>query len=280
MFDNIEKELDVDLKKFSTFKIGGVGKIMLFPKNIYELKRILSECQKNNLEYFILGNGSNILFPDDFFDKIIINLKNFCEIKVLSPKILRVGAGVKLFALHKFCADNNLSNLEWSYGIPATIGGLVYMNGGAFGYCIFDFVKRVKILENGKVVWKSQKDINYSYRKSNLDGIVLAVELKLTYCKGVKERQKDYFERRKESQPYDMPSVGSVFKRENNIIPAKIIDNCGLKGVKIGKAEVSKKHAGFIINIGDATAHDVVNLIKIIRTKTGVNFETEIIILE
>ena len=155
------------------------------------------------------------------------------------------------------------------------------MNGGAYGSEIANFVLRVKVLSGGKVRWLRRKDINFQHRKSNIDGIILGAEIKL--ANGEKNEilnlQKEYFENRKHSQPLDKPSAGSVFKR-GKLLPAKIIDEFSLKGSKIGGAEISQKHAGFIVNIGGAKSADVRALISFIKQKTGINFEEEIIILE
>lgn len=284
MFEYVEKIENADLKNYCTFKIGARGTI-LFPKTLASLKKVIKDCENYHLPYFILGNGSNLLFPDHDLKSVLISLKKFDKIKILrststSAKVY-VEAGTNLFSLHNFCALNSLTGLEWSYGIPASFGGLIYMNGGAYGSEIANFVLRVKVLSGGKVRWLRRKDINFQHRKSNIDGIILGAEIKL--ANGEKNEilnlQKEYFENRKHSQPLDKPSAGSVFKR-GKLLPAKIIDEFSLKGSKIGGAEISQKHAGFIVNIGSAKSADVRALISFIKQKTGINFEEEIIILE
>ena len=280
MFENIEKLVDANLKNFCTFKIGGRGTI-LFPKNQFEVKRILNDCKKNSLEFFILGNGSNVLFPDDDFKKIVIDLRKLNNIKITKQGTIMAEAGVRLFAFNKFLEQNSLAGFEWSYGIPATIGGLTFMNGGAFGEQVANYIKKVKILKNGKISWINRKNIDFSYRKSNIEGIILAVEFKFKNADSriIAEEQRKFFDIRKKTQPYDKFSAGSVFKRFGDKIPAIMIDKAGLKGVKIGGAEISTKHAGFIVNNGDATSKDVKDLICLIKKRCG-NFECEIIILE
>lgn len=284
MFEYVEKIENADLKNYCTFKIGARGTI-LFPKNLADLKKVIKDCENSHLPYFILGNGSNLLFPDHDLKSVLISLKKFDKIKILrststSAKIY-VEAGTNLFSLHNFCALNALTGLEWSYGIPASFGGLIYMNGGAYGSEIANFVLRVKVLSGGEVRWLRRKDINFQHRKSNIDGIILGAEIKLTNGEKneILKLQKQYLENRKHSQPLDKPSAGSVFKR-NKLLPAKIIDEFSLKGSKIGGAEISQKHAGFIVNIGGAKSADVRALISFIKQKTGINFEEEIIILE
>lgn len=280
MFKNIEKKINADLKNYCTFKIGGRGTV-LFPKNQFEVKRIANDCKKNHLDFFILGNGSNVLFPDDDFKKIIIDLRKLNIIKITKQRTVIAEAGVRLFAFNRFLEQNGFAGFEWSYGIPATIGGLTYMNGGAFGEEVSNYIKKVKVLKNGKISWINRKKIDFSYRKSNILGIILAVEFKFKNAdsKIIEKQQKEFLEIRKKTQPYDKFSAGSVFKRTDDKIPAIMIDKAGLKGVKIGGAEISTKHAGFIVNNGDATSKDVKDLIGLIKKRCG-NLECEIIILE
>lgn len=279
MFENVEKIEKADLKNFNTFKIGGKGTI-LFPKNVFELKRTIKECKNNKLKYLILGNGSNLLFPDYDLDTILISLKNFNKISK-KENFVYFEAGVNMFSLNKFCLENSLTNLEWSFGLPASFGGLVYMNGGAYEHTIFDYIRRVKVLNDNKVVWLKKNDIQFTYRKSNIEGIILGGEIILNKSdkKTVENKQKYYFECRKSTQPLNYPCAGSIFKRKNDIIPAKLIDSFNLKGVRIGGAEISKKHAGFIVNVDNAKSIDVRALIDYIKNNVGIDLEEEIIIL-
>ena len=280
MFNGLEVIQKADLKKYCTFKIGGRGTI-IFPKNVVELKKLIRECQKLNKNYFILGNGSNLLFSDFEINTILVSLKYFNEIRQVKKDEVFVGAGVNLFPLNIYLKNHNLSGLEWSYGIPGSIGGAIFMNAGAFGHSISENILNIKVLKCGKVENISKKNLEFSYRESNINGIILGATMK--FKEGNLDKiaflQQDYLERRKISQPYDKFSAGSVFKRniEKNIIPAKIIDTFGLKGTRIGGAEISKKHAGFIVNNGDAKAIDVLALIEYIKCKTGEDLELEII---
>lgn len=280
MFNGIEIIDNADLKNYCTFKIGGRGTIV-FPKNVNELKKIVKECDKNNLKYFILGNGSNLLFSDFEIYTILVSLKYFNEIRQVKKDEVFVGAGVNLFPLNIYLKNHNLSGLEWSYGIPGSIGGAIFMNAGAFGHSISENILNVKVIKCGKVENISKKNLEFSYRKSNINGIILGATMKFKEgnLDEIAFLQQDYLERRKISQPYDKFSAGSVFKRniEKNIIPAKLIDTLGLKGTRIGGAEISKKHAGFIVNNGDAKAIDVLALIEYIKYKTGEDLELEII---
>jgi len=288
MFSEFENKKNVLLSNYSTVKIGGVANCIVFPKNYLEIKKILKIIKKNQLKYIFLGNGSNILFPDNYFSGIIISLKHFNRIKI-DKNCVRVGAGVNLFYLNHKLADVGLTGLEWSYGIPASFGGFVFMNGGCFGHEVIEFIEDVVVLQNGTVKRLKKADLHFSYRNSNLkDCVILSAKIKLRNADKnyVLENMSYYYMMKQNSQPCDMPSLGSVFKRvmgEEVVYPAKLIDNLGLKGVKIGGAEVSQKHAGFIINSGNATAEDFRKLITLLReemSKLGVFPELEIYVVE
>lgn len=288
MFKDIEKLENVDLKNYSTMRTGGKAKLMLFPKNHIELISIIEECKKCNMKYFILGNGSNVLFDDNGFNGAIISLKHFNKIRVLKNNIANVGAGINLFILNQQLAKMGLSGLEWSYGVPASLGGFVVMNGGCFGHEIGEFVKEVCVLHNGKIKVLKKDEMNFSYRNSSLkDYIIISVKLSLKNdtTDAIEKRMQMYFKQKCDSQPCELPSLGSVFKRiisQEIIYPAKLIDNMGLKGVKINGAEVSRKHAGFIVNNGNATSADVLALIEFLEKSLAdisVKPEREIIVL-
>ncbi|MBE7075998.1 MAG: UDP-N-acetylmuramate dehydrogenase [Clostridiales bacterium] len=271
MLKNIEFIENVELKNYSTMKIGGAAKIIVFPKNHYELKTVLKNL--NGEKFFVLGNGSKVLFDDSGFDGTIISLKKFNKIVEYDNKCLKVGAGVNLFALNRFLANKGLSGLEWSYGIPATVGGAIFMNAGSFGHEICESLLEVEVLKDGKVQKLKRKDISFQYRRSNLDGCII-LYAKFRFRQGSKEEvelnMKETIEKKYNSQPCNYPSLGSVFKIINEkqvTYPSQLIDKMGLKGVKIGGAEISKKHAGFIINTGDATAKDVLALVEFIEEK-------------
>lgn len=290
MFKGIEFIEDVDLKRWSTVKIGGFAKYIVFPKNHLEIEKIIKICKKNNKKYYILGNGSNILFDDAGFDGVLINLKYFQKIKVCATQKVYVGAGVKLFSLNLKLKDFGFSGLEWSYGIPATLGGLIVMNGGSFGHEICEFVDRVLVFDGKKLKVLKREEIDFAYRHSSLLGqyIVLGAWLKLekeSSCE-IGKRLDNFFERKKASQPYELPSLGSVFKQIHNgeeiIYPAKMIDKMGLKGVTIGRAQISEKHAGFIVNVGNATSEDFLKLVNLVEKeffKLGLHVDREIIYL-
>lgn len=285
MIENIEKKENINLAQYSTMKTGGIGKIVYFPKTHLEVLQILKSYGEENC--FILGNGSNVLFPDKNFNKILISLKYFDKFKVCDSVVI-VGAGLNLFKLNNLLYQNNLSGLEWSFGIPGTIGGLVYMNGGSFGSEICQFVKEILVIEDQKLKCIKREDINFEYRSSNLKNAII-LQIKLCLTKSNKEtilkNMTNFYNIKKEKQPCDLPSLGSVFKinfDKEIVYPAKLIDNLGLKGVKIGGAEISQKHAGFIVNSNHATSKDVLDLVEFVEQKAkenGVTLKREIIVL-
>lgn len=285
MIENIEKKENINLAQYSTMKTGGIGKIVYFPKTHLEVLQILKSYGEENC--FVLGNGSNVLFSDKNFNKILISLKHFDKFKVCDSVVI-VGAGLNLFKLNNLLCQNNLSGLEWSFGIPGTIGGLVYMNGGSFGSEICQFVKEILVIEDQKLKCIKREDINFEYRSSNLKNTII-LQIKLCLTKSNKEtilkNMTNFYNIKKEKQPCDIPSLGSVFKinfDKEIVYPAKLIDNLGLKGVKIGGAEISQKHAGFIVNSNHATSKDVLDLVEFVEQKAkenGVTLKREIIVL-
>ncbi|MBP3431732.1 MAG: UDP-N-acetylmuramate dehydrogenase [Clostridia bacterium] len=292
MFTNIDFVENVDLKNFSTMKTGGIARWMVFPKNHLEILEVLKECRDRKLKWFVLGNGSNVLFDDSGFDGVIISLKHLNKVSMCGKNCVRVGAGCNLFALNLKLQNMGLSGLEWSYGIPATLGGLLVMNGGCFGHEICELVEEVVALDDGKIRVLKNDECGFSYRYSNLSKfIVLNAKLKFFSCKNevILENMTNFINKKRETQPCEFPSLGSVFKvvrrkgEKETIYPAKLIDNLGLKSVKIGGAEISQKHAGFIINKGGATSKDVLDLIDLVELKLaaiGVFPEREIIVLK
>ncbi len=273
----VKKIKNADLKNYSTIKIGGKADIY-FPCNFMELKYLTQYFNKKNINYLILGNGSNILFTDNFKGKII-SMKNFCNIFIENDKII-CESGVGLFQLCSFCANHQFGGLEFLYGIPGSVGGAVVMNAGAYGGEICEHIEKILVFKDGEIYEKT--NLTYSYRKGPLEGeILLEVVFALNKAKNdeILAKQMQILNLRKAAQPFAALSLGSVFKRSGDIIPAKLIDEWQLKGIKVGGAQVSRKHAGFIVNNGGATAKDVLSLIEIIENiaeNYGYKFEREI----
>lgn len=263
---------NVSLKNYNTYKIGGTAKYMVFPSDKENLINLLKYIKDNNLKYFILGNGSNIIFSDKLFNGIIIKLENLNKICFDKTRVV-AESGVMLPRLAMESINHGLKGLEWATGIPGTIGGSVVGNAGAYKSCMFDFVEKITIInEELEIVTLNKDDVAYRYRytdfKDKKDLIILDVTLNLEY--GDKEESleivKRRLEKRKETQPLEYPSAGSVFRNPEGDASGRIIEQeVGLKGKSIGGAKVSEKHANFIINTGDATGENIRDLITLVH---------------
>ena len=276
------------MSKHTTFKVGGPAEVFIKIDNIDDLKEILEFVNKNKIPLTVIGNGSNIVVLDSGIKGITICIKlEKTEVKENKDGIqIVVGSGNKISKLARECLEKEITGLEELSGIPGTIGGAVTMDAGAHGKEMKDIVKKVKCIDyNGNIKEFTNEEMKFGYRKSILKKekyIVLEVELILQ--KGNKEEIKEkidkYSKYRKEKQPIEFPSAGSTFKRGDNFITAALIDEAGLKGYSVGGAEVSIKHSGFIINKGNATAEDILNLAEYVEKevykKFGKKIELEI----
>lgn len=279
------------MSKHTSFKIGGNAKILVNIVSVFELQEILKILKKENIRIIIIGNGSNILVSDKGIDGIVlkIEIKKFEIQKIDSKYRITLGAGCKLGEISYKLADKNISGFEFASGIPGTIGGAIRMNAGAYGSEMKDIVNSITYIDrNGQISKINNKEAKFEYRNSifsKKDYIIIETEIELESGKKeeIIEKIKEYQKNRIEKQPIEYPSAGSVFKRGDGFITAKLIDECGLKGYQIGDAQISEKHAGFIINKGNAKAKDVEDLIKYIKKqvleKFGVEIETEIEII-
>lgn len=265
---------NVNLSKYTTYRVGGVAKAFVYPKNVSSLITLLKILNMNNIKYKILGNGSNLLFSDDDFDGIIIKLDEFNDVSFLSNNRIRVGAGFSLMKLSLVAAKKGLAGLEFAAGIPGTIGGAIFMNAGAYKSDMGYIVQQVKVLTpDFRVITLENREMDFHYRTSYLQKnpkyICLEVVLKLV--KGerevieevIKERRK----RRMESQPLEYPSAGSVFRNPEGYYAGQLIEELGYKGHRNGGAMVSSKHANFIINYDHATGREIRDLILEVHDK-------------
>ena len=261
------------ISNYTTYRVGGKARAVCFPKGEEELVELVKLLKERHIKYFVLGNGSNVLFSDELYDGIIIKLDNFNKIQI-KDNIIEVGAGYQLIKLSNDAMRNSLVGLEFASGIPGTVGGAVFMNAGAYGEEMSKIVQSVRILTSDlKIIELSNQEMEFSYRTSflqqHLDYVCISARLKLDY--GEKEEiEKIMNERRKvrrETQPLTFPSAGSVFRNPPGMYAGKIIEEMGLKGFTVGKAEVSKKHANFIINNGNAKASDIKKIIDTIKAK-------------
>lgn len=278
------------MSKHTSFKIGGNADVYIKVNNLSKLSTILKECQASDVDYMILGNGSNLLVSDDGIRGVVIRLDgDFRKITLLDDTTIFCGAGATLAYLCKFALNCGLSGLEFAWGIPGTVGGAVFMNAGAYDGEMKDVVHSVShISPSGEIGRTEKENLNFGYRTSvyrSNNMIITGVTLKLK--KGnpdeIRTKMDDYMSRRSTKQPLEYPSAGSVFKRPEGNFAGALIEQCGLKGKTCGGAQVSEKHAGFIINKSNATAKDVRDLIgeiqKTVSDKTGYSLECELIIL-
>ena len=312
-FQEIKKLLpeikkNVLLKNYTTFKIGGRAKYFFEAKNKEDLIKAISLAKKFKLPFFILGGGSNLLVSDKGFKGLVIKIQN-TKYKIQNTKIM-AEVGVMLGELVNVSAKTGLSGLEWAVGIPGTVGGAIFGNAGVFGKSMKNIVKEIEVfdLSNEKIKTFKNKDCQFDYRESifkkNKNLIILSTKLKLKKEKKskIERKMREYLNYRKENQPLNLPSAGSVFKNyelriknyelvkefpelrefnKKNLIPAAwLIEKCGLKGKRFGNVKISEKHANFIVNLGEGKARDVIKLIKIIKNKVknkfGITLEEEI----
>ena len=269
-----------------TFKIGGPARLFVQPADRAQLCRAVALCKAQGVRYYLLGNGSNILFADEGYDGAVLDISSMQDAVEVHGTQLTAGAGVRLSALCKTALEHGLTGLEFAYGIPGTVGGAVYMNAGAYGGEMKQVVERVHFLEaDGTPGVMSGEDLAFGYRKSAFMGtkrIITSAELRLESGAEaeITAKMEDFMRRRREKQPLELPSAGSVFKRPEGYFAGVLIEQCGLKGFAVGGACVSEKHAGFIVNKGGATCADVEALIRAIQDTvfqaTGVELEPEI----
>ncbi|MCZ7408324.1 UDP-N-acetylmuramate dehydrogenase [Parvimonas micra] len=282
---------DEPLKSHTTFKIGGNCIALIEPREISDIIEAVKICRKNNIKFFVIGNGSNLLVPDEGYNGVIIKLKSeFSKIEVEGYYLI-VNSGAKLSEVYTVAYENSLTGFEFASGIPGTIGGAIYMNAGAYGGEMKDIVESVEVLDldNFELRELKNEELEFSYRKSIIQRrnyIVTTIKLKLQ--KGNKEKinavYEDLRERRNSKQPLNFGSAGSTFKRPEGHFASKLIEDAGLKGYHINDAWVSEKHSGFIVNKGNASFKEVMELIeyvqKVVFEKFGVKLETEVRILK
>ena len=284
---NLELKKDVPMSRLTSFRIGGPVDCAAYPKTEAELSDLLKLCAEAGIEPVILGAGTNVLAPDAGMRRLAIVLKDALEgMEQIGETSIRVMAGVTMSRAAVFAAGLNLGGLEFAHGIPGTIGGGVYMNAGAYGGEIKDVCTRVRIMDmEGNARWITGEEAAFSYRHSAIEDnpwIVVAAEFQLTPTpeEEVWAKMKELIGKRRASQPLDLPSAGSAFKRPVGGYAAALIDQTGLKGFQVGGAAVSEKHAGFVVNLGGATAADVQELLQQVSDKvferTGIRLEPEV----
>jgi len=274
-------------KDLTTFRIGGKIRCLIEIKDVDTLLKVFAYIKEYNMQYFILGYGSNILCSDKVYRDLVVIKISINDYVVRNEKII-CGAGLGLFRLNNIAIKNGLSGLEWSYGIPGSVGGAVHMNAGCFCHEIKDVVDCVYYTDGEKIYKKKGNALEFSYRKSfftNKNYIILKVVFVLLKDSesNIEKKCFSYYNERRLKQPYAYPSAGSIFKRPQDNFAPILIEQCGLKGIEYGGAMISKKHCGFIINNKKAKCKDVLKLIdkikKTVFKKFGIMLEEEIIIL-
>ena len=288
---NCVVKYDEPLKNHTTFQIGGKCIALIEPKKVEDIIEAIKICRENNLKFFVIGNGSNLLVPDDGYNGVIIKIKSeFSNIQV-EGECLIAHSGAKLSEVYTVAYENSLTGFEFASGIPGTIGGAIFMNAGAYGGEMKDIVESVEVLDfdNYEVKELKNEELEFSYRRSIIQRknyIVLTIKLKLK--KGNKEEinavYEDLRKKRNSKQPLNFGSAGSTFKRPEGHFASKLIEDAGLKGYHINDAWVSEKHSGFIVNKGNASYKEVMELIeyvqKVVFEKFEVKLETEVRILK
>lgn len=277
------------MQKHTTFRIGGAAKYFAMPKNVDEIQTLISYCQNQNISYCVLGNGSNVLFTDAGYDGMIIQIGSaMSEIRVDGTAVY-VQAGAILAKVAKLAYEAGLTGMEFAAGIPGSIGGAIVMNAGAYGGEMKDIVASVDVLSTDGVFRKYTCDeMEFAYRHSIIDEDKIVVGVELTLQKGDKtailNRMNELAEARRSKQPLEYPSAGSTFKRPDGYFAAKLIDDSGLRGYRVGGAMVSEKHCGFVVNVEQASSADVLAVMQhvqdVVNEKYGVMLEPEVRIIQ
>ncbi|MBR3897989.1 MAG: UDP-N-acetylmuramate dehydrogenase [Bacilli bacterium] len=274
----MKKIENAEIKNITTYKLKGSIKKLIIAESIDDLKEIIESLKGQ--KYKIIGNGSNLIISSSY-DGTIIKLKGIDGL-IVNGNVIKVGASYNLAKLSRECAKRGLSGLEFACGIPGTVGGAIYMNAGAYGKEMKDITESVIALdENGKRVTLTKDELKFGYRNSifkTKNYICLQVKLKLKKDKkeDILKRINDIMKERREKQPLEYPSAGSVFRNPENDSAGRIIESLNLKGLKVGGAEVSEKHANFIVNKGDATAEDIIEIIDKIKEKVKEKYNIEL----
>ncbi|HAA83403.1 MULTISPECIES: UDP-N-acetylmuramate dehydrogenase [Thermodesulfobacterium] len=270
------------LASYTTIKIGGPCDLLVFPKEKEVLVKLLEFLENTGTPFYILGGGSNLLVADEGFKGVVISLKRLKGIEVLSEGkdevVLKVKAGTGVNELISLCLKKGFSGMEFLAGVPATIGGTVRMNAGAFGRSISQVVKKVLLYHKGDLVYCEVSEEDWSYRRFKKEGVILEADLKLEKSEKevVKRKVLEVLNKRRLTQPISKRTFGSVFKNPPCYYAGQLIEACGLKGYKVGEAEISKKHANFIVNLGRAKAKEVLELMKLAQKKVWEKFRVKL----
>lgn len=274
-------ELNVEMKKHTSFKVGGPVDALVTPVSYDEVVNIIKVCKENKIPFFIIGNGSNLLIKDGGLRGIAIKLCKLNEVNTNGKKII-AQSGASISAVSIAAREHKLTGLEFACGIPGSVGGAIAMNAGAYGGEISFVAESALVVDdNGNLKRLSTEEIEFGYRTTAIiknNYIVLEVTFALRNCEydNIKSKMDELMKKRKEKQPLEYPSAGSTFKRPTGYFAGKLIEDSGLKGKNVGGAEVSHKHSGFIINKGNATAKDILDLIKLVQNTVKNKYNVEL----
>ena len=273
------------MQKHTTFRVGGAAKYFAMPKNTEEIQTLIAYCREQKLSYYVLGNGSNVLFTDDGYDGMIIQIGSAMSTIQVAGNSMYVQAGAILAKTAKLAYEEGLTGMEFAAGIPGSVGGAVVMNAGAYGGEMKDIVAYVDVLStDGELRRYTGDEMGFGYRHSIIDADKIVVGVGLTLNKGDKtailDRMNELAEARRSKQPLEYPSAGSTFKRPEGYFAAKLIDDSGLRGYRVGGAMVSDKHCGFVVNVDHASSADVLAVMKhveeVVKEKYNVTLEPEV----
>lgn len=273
------------MQKHTTFRVGGAAKYFAMPKNTEEIQALIAYCREQKLSYYVLGNGSNVLFTDDGYDGMIIQIGSAMSTIQVAGNSMYVQAGAILAKTAKLAYEEGLTGMEFAAGIPGSVGGAVVMNAGAYGGEMKDIVAYVDVLStDGALRRYTWDEMEFGYRHSIIDADKIVVGVGLTLNKGDKtailDRMNELAEARRSKQPLEYPSAGSTFKRPEGYFAAKLIDDSGLRGYRVGGAMVSDKHCGFVVNVDHASSADVLAVMKhveeVVKEKYNVTLEPEV----
>ena len=283
-----EVEENAPMSKYTSFKAGGTANLLITPVSVSSLREIILFCKENEIRYFILGNGSNVLVRDEGFDGAVIHLgAALSKITLKDENTIVAEAGASLKSICMFALEHSLTGLEFAYGIPGTLGGAVYMNAGAYDSEISNIITECKCISaDGKFETLALDKMKLGYRtsifKEKKNRVITSAKFLLSPGdkETIRNRMDELMQRRKSKQPLEYPSAGSTFKRPTGNFAGTLIEMCGLKGFTVGGAQVSEKHAGFVVNLGGATASDVKRVIEGVTEKvfleTSVKLEPEV----
>lgn len=273
-----------NIKKYNTYKLEVISKYLVFVKNKEELVELLKHLKTNKIKYLILGNGSNVIFKDDYYDGVIIKLDKLTKVEVKENEVY-VESGYSLAKLARETLNHDLVGLEFAAGIPGLLGSSVAMNAGAYNKDMASVVKQVEVINpDNEIITMTKEELEFEYRDSFLkkNKNYICISAILTLEKGDKEEALQLINARREkrliTQPLEYPSAGSVFRNPEGMYAGELIEKCGLKGYNINGAEISTKHANFIVNKGNCTGKDIIELIKLIKEKVYEKYKVELIL--